>query len=664
MTRILLGIDTGGTFTDFVMLRDDALQVHKVLSTPAAPEQAILQGLEDLGLSGALASGNCQIVHGTTVATNATLEGKGARTAYVTNRGLGDVLRIGRQTRESLYDLTPPLRHSPIDAVPAVEVDARLAADGEVLVPLTDDAIANVIGQLETLAPEAVAINLLFSFLDDRHERALEAALPERFFVSRSSFVLPEYREYERGVATWLNAWLGPLMSRYLESLQHSVAPSTLSVMQSSGLSVSADLAARRAVNLLLSGPVGGLRAAQFVSEDERLMTFDMGGTSTDVALIDGALTLTGESRIAQFPVAVPMADIHTIGAGGGSIAYVDAGGVLHVGPESSGARPGPACYGLGGASPTVTDANLQLGRLRADAFLGGTMRLDAEAAARALDAVGAPLGLSTDELAEGIVRIANEHMTQALRAISIERGHDPREFTLVCFGGAGGLHVCALAEALDIPRAMLPNHAGVLSALGMLVTPPGRELSHTLAANVSSLQQDDFDVRFAQMIDGGLAELEAEGVPAGKVAITQSADCRYAGQSFALNVPWTDPDGIVTSFHAAHQLRYGHALDKPVEVLNLRVKLEGPKPEVALAGVPQEGSLLPAEAVLSGFPEPVPCYHRETLFAGATFRGPALLIEHHSTALIHAGWQARIDAIGNVMLHREPAPPDTPSAA
>ncbi len=651
MTRILLGIDTGGTFTDFVMLSDRTLRVHKVLSTPAAPEEAILQGVSELGLSEALARGQCQIVHGTTVATNATLEGKGARTVYVTNRGLGDVLRIGRQTRDVLYDLTPPASASPTDDVPAVEVDARITADGEELIALGDRAIADVVEQLIALDPEAVAINLLFSFLDDRHEKALEAALEGRFFVSRSSFVLPEYREYERGVATWLNAWLGPLMSRYLDSLQQAVAPSSLAVMQSSGLSVNAGLASRRAVNLLLSGPVGGLRSAQFVAPDAGLMTFDMGGTSTDVALIDGNLTLTGEAKIAQLPVAVPMADIHTIGAGGGSIAYVDAGGVLHVGPVSSGARPGPACYGLGGSAPTVTDANLQLGRLQPDAFMGGAMQLDRSAAEAALTTLGAPLGLTADALADGIVRIANEHMTQALRAISVERGHDPRDFTLVCFGGAGGLHVCALAEALEIKRALLPNHAGVLSALGMLVTPPGRELSHTLAAAVETLRQDDFDTRFEQMIEGGLAELEAERVARGTVAVTQSADCRYAGQSFALNVPWTDPDGIVASFHAAHRQRYGHEMHKPVEVLNLRVKLEGPRTQVELEPVPETGRLTPTEADLAGFDSPVPCYHRDSLYAGAAFEGPALLIENHSTALIHAGWRARIDRVGNVVL-------------
>lgn len=653
MTRILLGIDTGGTFTDFVMLNEGTLSVHKVLSTPDAPEEAILQGLFDLGLADALAGGLCQIVHGTTVATNATLQGKGARTAYVTNKGLGDVLRIGRQTREALYDLTPPPRESPLDSVQAFEVDARVTAEGEVLTPLTDADIEALCAALDEMAPEAVAINLLFSFLDDQHERALETALADRYFVTRSSFVLPEYREYERGVATWLNAWLGPLMHRYLANLRDAVAPSAISIMQSSGLSVSADLASRRAVNLLLSGPVGGLRSAQFVAPGERLMTFDMGGTSTDVALIDGGLTLTGEARIAQFPVAVPMADIHTIGAGGGSIAYADAGGVLHVGPASAGAKPGPACYGQGGIHPTVTDANLYLGRLRADAFMGGTMRLDVDAAETALQRLAEPLGLSTSEVAGGIVRLANEHMTQALRAISIERGHDPRDFTLACFGGAGGLHVCALAEALDIPNALLPNHAGVLSALGMLVTPPGRELSHTVAAPVLSLSAGAFAARFDQMIVGGLDELQAEGVDRASVSIARSVDCRYAGQSFALNVPWTDPQQVVQAFHHVHEERYGHQLDKPVEALNLRVKLEGPATAVEVAGVPASGALEPALVELAGFDAPIPCHHRESLFAGANFDGPALLIEHHSTAYVHAGWRATVDAKGNVLLAR-----------
>ncbi len=655
MARILLGIDTGGTFTDFVAVDGTLITVHKLLSTPAAPEAAIMAGIEALGLLPALEAGDCRIVHGTTVATNAVLEGHGARTVYVSNRGLGDVLRIGRQTRAELYNLTPLATDSPIDQADVVEVDARLGADGQELVPLTSADITQLVAEIDALAPEAIAINLLFSFVDDSHERQIEAALEGRYFVSRSSWVLPEYREYERGVATWLNAWLGPRMDTYLTALNVAVAPSRLAIMQSSGLSVSAEQASRRAVNLLLSGPVGGLRGAGHMSGGEkpanRLMTFDMGGTSTDVALMDGGITLTSEGHVARFPVAVPMADIHTIGAGGGSIASVDAGGLLHVGPASAGADPGPACYGRGGTEPTVTDANLYLGRLLPDAFLGGRMTLDRDAAKRALERVGTVLGLSPEALAFGIVELANEHMTQALRAISIERGFDPQAFTLVCFGGAGGLHFCALAEALGMDKALLPRHAGVLSALGMLVAPPGRELSRTVAARSDALDVVEVEARFARMIQSGTLELAADGVEQTKVQSFRSVDCRYVGQTFTLNLPWEGADKLNPSFHQAHEARYGHRLDKPVEVLNIRVSLRATIATLAIPSIPATGQLAPGTTRLAGHDNPVAVYRESTLYAGAGFAGPALLVADHATAFVPPGWTAEVDAVGNVNL-------------
>jgi len=363
---MLLGVDTGGTFTDFVVLDEQGLRVHKVLSTPHAPEQAILQGVRELGLS--LDEG-LQVVHGSTVATNAVLEGKGVRTAYITNAGLADVLSIGRQARRELYNLQPEAPSLPVERELCLEIDSRLSAQGETLQALNNDELEQLRLQLVALSPDAVAINLLFSFLDDSAERAIEAIVPDGIFVSRSSNILPEYREYERGMTTWLNAYVGPLVQGYLTRLQQGLAPAALSVMQSSGGTIDATQAGRQAVNLLLSGPAGGLAGARYMGracEREHLLTFDMGGTSTDVALIDGDLRLTSEGQIAGYPVSVPMVDMHTIGAGGGSIASVDAGGLLQVGPESAGAAPGPACYGRGGRIPTVTDANLVLGRLRA----------------------------------------------------------------------------------------------------------------------------------------------------------------------------------------------------------------------------------------------------------------------------------------------------------
>ncbi|MGD2083879.1 MAG: hydantoinase/oxoprolinase family protein, partial [Chromatiales bacterium] len=430
----LIGIDTGGTFTDFVVFDGRGLRVHKVLSSPEAPEAAILRGMEELGLS----AEGLRVIHGSTVATNAVLEGKGVRTAYVANRGLADLLTIGRQARAALYDLQPGPAPVPVPAELCLETGGRLGADGQIVEPLTESDLKDLRAGLEAAAPRSVAINLLFSYLDDTAERRIEAVVPEGVFVSRSSSVLPEIREYERGIATWLNAWVGPLVEGYVGRLAGGLPGARVSVMQSSGETIAADQAGGQAVRMLLSGPAGGLVGARFAGEAaglRKLLSFDMGGTSTDVALIDGAARLTSEGRIGPFPVAVPMVDMHTIGAGGGSIAQVDSGGMLRVGPESAGASPGPACYGAGGTRPTVTDANLVLGRLRPEAFLGGRMTLDREAAGRALRPLARSLGLPVEEAAHGVIRVANEHMARALRVISVQRGIDPRSFALVSFG-------------------------------------------------------------------------------------------------------------------------------------------------------------------------------------------------------------------------------------
>ncbi|HNN65404.1 MAG TPA: hydantoinase/oxoprolinase family protein, partial [Pseudomonadales bacterium] len=365
---MVLGIDTGGTFTDFVLFDGERLHIHKVLSTPEAPDEAIATGMAELGLEAPLRQGKLLLVHGSTVATNAALEGKGVPTLFVTNRGFRDLLTIGRQIRRELYELMPAPLPPPVPAELCFEVDTRRDHLGRLITPLTDADLTRLRHAIATLAPQAVAICLLYSFMDESEEQALAAALPPGLFVSCSSQVLPEYREYERGIATWLNSWLGPLVSDYLGRLSARTAPAPLTIMQSSGGTVAAEQARQRAVNLLLSGPAGGMAAARHLADtlgERQLITFDMGGTSTDVGLLSGGeLTLTNEGRIGPYPVAVPMVDLHTIGAGGGSIAFLDDGGGLWVGPRSAGALPGPACYGRGGREPTVTDANLLLGRL------------------------------------------------------------------------------------------------------------------------------------------------------------------------------------------------------------------------------------------------------------------------------------------------------------
>ena len=649
-----LGIDTGGTFTDFVLFDGRALRVHKVLSTPQAPEQAILQGVRDLGLT----LPGLQVIHGSTVATNAVLERKGVRTVYISNHGLRDVLTIGRQARAELYNLQPEPQPPPVPRELCLEVAARLGADGSRISELSAADREAIREQIAMLQPAAVAINLLFSFLDDADERTIASWMPEGLFVARSSEVLPEYREYERGIATWLTAWVGPLVAGYLERLGRTLRPAAVTVMQSSGGTVGAEQAGRKAVHLLLSGPAGGLMGARFIGRlagETRLLTFDMGGTSTDVALVEGDIQLTSEGHIGPWPVAVPMVDMHTIGAGGGSIAAIDGGGLLQVGPASAGAAPGPACYGQGGMAATVTDANLVLGRLRPEAFLGGAMTLDTDAAVRAVAGLAAPLGLGVEEAAAGIIRIVNEHMVQALRVISVQRGVDPREHVLVSFGGAGGLHVCALAEALGMQRALAPVHAGVLSALGMLVAPRARQLSRTRAELLTDAAEGALEEELQILAEQGRLELVAEGIAKAAIECDYSVDLRYQGQSWTLTLPWQGRERTQPAFHDAHERRYGHRLDAPVELVNIRASLHGRPPAIALPKLTAEAGDpgRPRYVRLSGDADNVPVWRREGLQAGQRISGPALITETVATTYLPAGWRCRVDDIGNLRLKR-----------
>jgi len=646
-----IGIDTGGTFTDFVLFDQGQLQIHKVLSTPHAPEEAILQGIADLGLNPA----ELKVVHGSTVATNAALEGKGVRTVYIGNQGLADLLTIGRQAREELYNLHPVPQPPPVPHELCLETHGRLAADGSVVVPLTEQDLANLKTALLALRPEAVAVNLLFSYLDDRFEQAIKSIIPDEIFCSLSSEVLPEIKEYERGMATWLNAWVGPLVEGYLKRLSTALPGARLAVMQSSGETIAAEQAARQAVRMLLSGPAGGLVGARFVGEASgcsQLLSFDMGGTSTDVALIDGAPRLTNEGRIGRYPVAVPMVDMHTIGAGGGSIATLDAGGMLQVGPESAGATPGPACYGHGGTLPTVTDANLILGRLRADAFLGGNMALDESAAHHAIEPLAAQMNISHEAAAKGIIQVANEHMARALRVISVQKGADPRDFTLVSFGGAGGLHVCALAEALGMQQALVPVHAGVLSALGMLATHPGRQLSHTHPGLLSEMDGDKLTQKLDELAAEGVAALVAEGVAIDSIKQRYSVDLRYRGQSYTLNVPWGTTTELTAAFENQHERRYGHRMSMPVELVNLRVALHGPAAAIQLTPSDKRctGTAY-THGKMAGIHGEVPIYARENLITGQPLSGPALITERMATTWLAPSWVCRQDSVGNLLL-------------
>ena len=672
---ILLGVDTGGTFTDFILYKDAKLITHKVLSTPKAPERAILQGIQELdqrldlklGLDRGLA--DLFIVHGSTVATNAVLEGKGVTTAYITNHGLADVLSIGRQTRRELYNLQPEKITPPVAKEYCLETGGRLSASGEVVEPLTQHQLDELLLQIKKLAPEAVAINLLFSYLNDEAEKRIAEILPETIFISRSSEVLAEYKEYERGIATWLNSYVGPLVKGYLKRLQDGVPEANVAVMQSSGGTIAAEHAGQQAVHMLLSGPAGGLAAAKFmgdITSQQRLLTFDMGGTSTDVAMIDGEMQLTSEGEIAGYPVAVPMVDMHTIGAGGGSIASIDAGGLLQVGPESAGADPGPACYGKAGPGAkqfaTVTDANLVLGRLRADAFLGGGMSLDIKAARQVIKPIADKLALSIEEAAAGIIRIANEHMVHALRVMSVQRGIDPGELSLVSFGGAGALHVCALADALAIRQAMVPRYAGVLSALGMLVAPRARQLSLTFNALLDELTEQQIEQRFATLYQQGLSALQAEGINEKDLLSEYSLDLRYAGQSYFLNVKWhsikTAIKVATEAFQVLHEKRYGHRLELPVELVNVRLALKSKVQKITLPliskSIKRKKTAQEYETVqLYGIEQTTTVFDRDELYCDETITGPALITETVSTTYLAPNWMCTVDESGCLILKR-----------
>jgi len=651
---MLLGVDTGGTFTDFVWFDGARLTIHKVLSTPDAPERAILQGIRELGLDGQ----DYHLVHGSTVATNAVLEGKGVRTVYITNHGLADVLSIGRQARRELYNLQPQAEPPPVAPELCLETGGRTGADGRVVEPLEADDIEALVVSVQQLQPQAVAINLLFSYLDDSFERRIEAALPAGLFVSRSSSVLPGQGEYERGIATWLNAWVGPCVEGYVQRLQQAVQPAPVHVMQSSALTVAAAQAARRAVNLLLSGPAGGLMGALRIGEcvgRRRLLSFDMGGTSTDVALLDGRVNLTSEGHVGRWPVAVPMVDMHTIGAGGGSIARVDAGGMLAVGPGSAGADPGPACYGRGGRLATVTDANLVLGRLRPAAFLGGNMQLDTVAAEQVIEQLAAQMAVPPQQAAQGVVDLANEHMAQALRVISVQRGIDPAGYTLTAFGGAGGLHVCALAEVLGMRQALVPVHSGVLSALGMLVAPRGRQLSHSVNGLLREQRAAGLQQRFAALAARGRAELIEEGVQEDAIQEACSLDLRYHGQGYTLNVPFhEDLEQVAADFTRAHRQRFGHTLEVAPELVNLRLALSAGGSDFTLQGGAAGAAGAPAEQVeVAGCDGPVPVWRREVMDIDRPYPGPLLVTDAVATTWVAPGWEVLRHSSGCLLLER-----------
>ena len=683
---IRIGIDTGGTFTDFVAVRGSRLTSFKAPSTPHNPAEAILLGIARI--LEAVEKTPIEIVHGTTVATNALLERKGARTALITNQGFEDVIEIGRQARPDLYNLMVT-RPEPLVSRPLrLGVHERTGPSGEVVTPIDEQSVAKVIQQITDHEPkvESAAVCLLFSFANPAHEQFLARALePIGVPVSLSHKILPEYREYERTSTVVINAYLVPLMSRYLSALAEglesvvrspwsvantkarSYGPRTtdhgLRVMQSNGGSVSARTAAAEPVRAILSGPAGGVVGALRISGAagiNDIITFDMGGTSTDVALCRGEARTTNEALVAGLPVAVPIIDIHTVGAGGGSIARVDAAGALRVGPESAGADPGPACYGRGD-EVTVTDANLVLGRFGGASLLGGEMSIDFGRASSVLSRLAdemtrfADKPISTERAALGVIRVANANMEAALRVVSVERGQDPRLFTLVSFGGAGGLHVCDLASALRVPRVVIPNSPGTLSALGVLLGDVVKDYSRTVMMKTRGLDARGLERGFEALEREATGDLKREGFGRDRLKLMRSVAMRYTGQSFEIDVPWSK--SFEARFHDAHRERYGYSdSSRAIEIVSIRLRAAGvtQKPPInrQRRGKPIRALASRTERVYMGERRvPVSVYARDQLTAGTRLVGPAIITEYSSTTLVPGRFKVEVDPWLNLVI-------------
>jgi N-methylhydantoinase A len=646
-----IAIDTGGTFTDIVFLRDDRLVVLKVFSTPVDPGQAVLDGLRQVS-----PSSDVVVRHGTTVATNAMLERKGARVAFVTTRGFEDTIAIGRQARPKLYDWFQPAPDCLVPKSLRFGIAERVSSAGELLRAITEDDLAALIAAIAEAKPAAIAVSTLFSFANPASEQRLAAALaPLNLPLSISHRILPEFREYERASTIVANAYVAPKVGSYIASLASRLASeykhARLDVMQSSGGIISSRIAAAEPVRTMLSGPAGGVigawKLAAFAGFDH-IIGFDMGGTSTDVCLVDATgPRISNESILTGIPISVPMLDIHTAGAGGGSIARFDAGGLLRVGPESAGSDPGPICFGRG-TQPTVTDANLVLGRLDTDRFLGGSVALDLQRARQYLDQARGELA-TVEEFAAGILRVIETSMEKAIRVISVEKGYDPRDFTLVAFGGGGPLHACALARALQVPRVLIPALPGALSAVGILLADTMREYSRTVMLPLTA----DLDAAFRDLESTGEQEFASEGLTGQSF---RSVDLRYTGQGYELNIPF-GPE-MAADFHALHRRRYGFASEtRPLEIVNVRVRLVAAAEPFA----PPQQQVIPDDGAhalegtrpvfFDGIAHETLLYNRDLLHAGDTFTGPAIISEYSSATILPPGDTLRVDTCNNLII-------------
>lgn len=648
---IMVGIDTGGTFTDLVAIAGGKLTVHKVLSTPHDPAEAVIAGLEAM-LKGARASG---LTYSSTVATNALLEKKGARVALFTDAGFEDLIEIGRQNRSEIYALAPSRPEPMVPRALRFGVGGRTLFDGKIAKPLSTADLKRVRAMAERSGAESFAVCLLHSYANPKSEEAIARAIaPAGLPVSVSHRILAEYREFERLSTTVINAYVAPKMVEHLGTLERQLGETRLRVMQSDGNAIGPGLAREEPVRTILSGPAAGVAGSAGIVRAagvDRFITFDMGGTSTDVSLFDGRAKIRTLSYPGGYAVRTPVIDIHTVGAGGGSIASIDAGGSLRAGPESAGANPGPACYGRG-ELPTVTDADLVAGRLVPEHFLGGQMRLYPERAAAAMARIARAMRTDLAAAARGVIRVVNANMERAIRVITVERGFDPRDFALMAFGGAGPMHAAELAMDLGIRHIVLPRNPGLLCAWGALGAPIGREYSLTVRDAAPELRRL---MRRAQpMIARARADLIAQGAAPASIRHEVRADMRYRGQSYEIEVAVRPR--FIADFHAAHRRTFGHAApEAAVEVVNLRLRSHAAGPAIAPERIANRskspGAISRARVITgSGYRE-VPVYAREEIGAGRRIRGPMIVVELSATAYVAPEFELRCDDHGNLHL-------------
>ena len=642
-----IGIDTGGTFTDFVLLFGKTMIVHKVLSTPKDPSIAIKNGLIDLlgkGLE------NLEIYHGTTVATNALLERKGSKTVLITTKGFEDVIEIGRQNREELYNVFVKKTKPLVDRRCRIGVDERIDYKGKIIQTIDKNEISKLIHKIKKTNPKSIAVCLLNSYINPKHEKTIEKALRKLSIpLTLSSSLISEFREYERTSTTVINSYLINKVKDYMVNLDKRIKGSNISVLQSNGGLLTTSEASGEPARILLSGPSGGVIGGYKLGVKigiEKIVTYDMGGTSTDVSLCDGSIKFTNSNKVGNLPVNIPMIDVHSIGAGGGSIAYIDSGDVLKVGPESAGSDPGPSCYGKGDL-PTITDANVVLGRIKTDFFLGGSMKISVNRSKSALKILSKRLNTEVLELAEGIIDIANSNMEKALRVISLERGYDPREFSLLAFGGAGGLHACDLAETLEMKNVIFPRNPGVISAMGMLVADYFKDYSKSVFLNSNDQIYDRLNHMFNKLEKRATSDYKGQNI-----SFEYYMDARYKRQSHELIIPFSK--SFINTFHKEHKRKYGYSKkSNTVEIVNIRLRMIKKNPGIKLPRLSKEVSEIKTEKVDLFYKNKyhkARIYERDNFYSGYKFRGPAVILEPTSTLFIPPKFNCHVDYYGNIL--------------